>query len=256
MLSLLLQGAASPPGELQNGRKPPKDKMHKSRKRKSCDAEDDPPGAAPAALVNGLVQGMATGAAASAAAVLPLTGSTAACLRLVQDFGTQLQVMTADTTYGCLLSQEGCPLPRLAQWQGACAPLHAVQLGSGAGDVAVLAAGEAVFASLQVRACGCLITLLSCGLGRWLPDHIAQLWSGEQGKADSGQHGADRPPALRLLQPHEAVRKSPARHGQVVGADPWQLVCKSCRKPCGSPLKCLHNWELIGLSGKLESVKS
>ncbi len=181
MLSLLLQGAASPPGELQNGRKPPKDKKHKSRKRKSRDAEDDPPGAGPAALVNGLVQGMATGAAASAAAVLPLTGSTAACLRLVQDFGTQLQVVTADTTYGCLLSQEGCPLPRLAQRQGACAPLHAVQLGSGAGDVAVLAAGEAFFASLQVRACGCLITLLSCGLGsRGRPTQDSTAQTGRQ----------------------------------------------------------------------------
>ena len=164
-LSLLLQGAASPPGEIQNGRKPLKDRKHKSRKRKSRDAEDDPPAAAPAALVNGLVQGLATCDAADAAAVLPLTGTTAACLRLVQDASTQLQVLTADTTYGCLLSQEGHPLPSSTQRQGAGAPLRAVQLASGAGDVAVLAAGEVFFASLQVRACGRRVTLLSCGGG-------------------------------------------------------------------------------------------
>eukprot|EP00891_Asterochloris_glomerata_P001758 jgi/Astpho2/1758/Aster-04179 len=186
-------GAASPPGELQNGRKPPKDKMHKSRKRKSCDAEDDPPGAAPAALVNGLVQGMATGAAASAAAVLPLTGSTAACLRLVQDFGTQLQVMTADTTYGCLLSQEGCPLPRLAQWQGACAPLHAVQLGSGAGDVAVLAAGEAFFASLQAEEVSLadLVSKLSVTAGDLTPkDRLPSALPQQPATPDSTQEEA------------------------------------------------------------------
>ena len=161
MLSLLLQGAASPPGEVQNGRKPPKDKKHKSRKRKSRDTEDDPPAAAPAALLDGLAQGTATSAAAGAAAVLPLTGSTAACLTLVQDTGLKLQVVTADTTYGCLLSQESHPLLSPAQRQRPGAPLCAVQLGSSAGDVAVLAAGEAFFASLQVRACGRLVTLLS-----------------------------------------------------------------------------------------------
>ena len=161
MLSLLLQGAASSPGEVQNGRMPPKDKKHKSRKRKSRDAEDDPPAAAPAALVNGLAQATATSAADGAGAVLPLAGSTAACLRLVQGISPQLQVVTADTTYGCLLSQEAHLLPSHAQRQRAGAPLCAVQLASGAGDVAVLAAGEAFFASLQVGACSRLVTCLA-----------------------------------------------------------------------------------------------
>ena len=171
MLSLPLQGAASPPGEVQNGRKPPKDKKHKSRKRKSRDADDDPPGAAPTALVNGLVQG----AAADAAAVLPLTGTTAACLELVQDADTQLQVTTCDTTYGCLLSREGHPLPSPARRQRAGASLRAVQLASGAGDVAVLAAGEVFSASLQVRACG------------HRSPHSAVVWGGS--KAETGRHG-------------------------------------------------------------------
>ena len=214
MLNLLLQGAARSPGEeVQNGRKPPKDKKHKSRKRKSRDAEDDPPAAAPAALVNGLAQGQATSAAAGAAAVLPLTGSTAACLRLAQDTSPQLQVMTADTTYGCLLSQEAHPLPSHAQRQRAGAPLCAVQLASGAGNVAVLAAGEAFFASLQVRACSRLSPA-------WL-----QYGEGPQVRL--------RQNSMAQTGPQLACHCSMKQRACPLHVKP---VSKSCIKPCASPL--------------------